>query len=84
MAVNGLRRAWFLTFYNCVSIVLQFLQDTFDALFAIMDQHSDRSGRLVFDCLVSGKAMCVCRHLNTFRGLDVVCVGRKFYAVSSG
>ncbi|XP_065184733.1 dedicator of cytokinesis protein 2-like isoform X1 [Sycon ciliatum] len=32
--------------------IVKFLRDTFDALFAILDEDADRSGKLVFQCLV--------------------------------
>lgn len=38
---------------NLLSFVMQFLQDTLDTLFGILDQSSQRFGLKVFDCLVS-------------------------------
>lgn len=47
---------------SCISIALslprQFLQDTLDTLFGILDESSQRYGLKVFDCLVSGYCFC--------------------------
>jgi hypothetical protein len=48
--------------HSCMSIALslphQFLQDTLDTLFGILDESSQRYGLKVFDCLVSGYCFC--------------------------
>lgn len=42
-------------FNNKLSLILsnQFLQDTLDTLFGILDENSQKYGSKVFDCLVS-------------------------------
>lgn len=38
---------------NCLLFFNQFLQDTLDTLFGILDENSQKYGSKVFDCLVS-------------------------------